>query len=96
MIRNVFLSAEQFLYDRNRGHALSSFMTQTSVPEEDEGADEDEEYDPMNDSRNYQRPALSDVDEGMLDSVRHMQNAKRSKFCLKGDVHSTDSHCISA
>ncbi|XP_013414569.1 HBS1-like protein [Lingula anatina] len=60
-------TAAQFTFDRNQGHSLSAFMSQDDIPEEEEGSESDSP-DPLNDSRNYRRPLLNDVDEARLNS----------------------------
>ncbi|CAH1775396.1 unnamed protein product [Owenia fusiformis] len=63
-------TASQFMFNRDGGtHALSSFMhKESSIPEELQEDLSDEETQPLNDSRNYQRPKLSDIDEARLNS----------------------------
>ena len=51
--------AEQFLYRRGH-HELSSYLE--DIGEDDRNSDSEQ---PLADSRNYERPKLSDVDEGM-------------------------------
>ena len=59
--------AAQFLYDRTAtGRQLASFMATEEIPEEDEEAGADGDGDPLQNSANYTRPKLNDLEQGTL------------------------------
>ncbi len=63
----LFLSAAQFLYNRDSEQHLGSYISKSEsiieVPEEEE-EEEEEREDSLQHSGSFTRPHLSDVDEG--------------------------------
>lgn len=64
------IAANQFIYDRSHANrSLSSFVTEDEIPEEDEDMGDSEAAaagsgDSNSDSFTYQKPKLSDIEQG--------------------------------